>query len=159
MCSLQVLQEKWQDIHEELRVNHNFLSYFVSAGTLEIKHVDQIMRVRQITRRQVYIKMIKYRFIATHPARVPQYRHWTSQLCRFCYSFTLSQITRLGLWISNNVSHDNVIKWNHFPRYFGGEFTGPGPGEFPAQNPMTRSFGVFFDLRLNKRLSKQPRGW
>ena len=28
-------------------------------------------------------------------------------------------------------------------------------GEFHAQRPMTRSFDVFFDLRLNKRLSKQ----
>ena len=34
-----------------------------------------------------------------------------------------------------------------------GEFT--GPGEFPAQRPVTQSFDVFFDLRLNKRLSKQ----
>ena len=25
--------------------------------------------------------------------------------------------------------------------------------------PVTRTFDVFFDLRLNKRLSKQPRGW
>ena len=38
-----------------------------------------------------------------------------------------------------------------------GEFT--GPGEFPAQRPVTRSFDIFFDLCLNKRLSKQPRGW
>ena len=38
-----------------------------------------------------------------------------------------------------------------------GEFT--GPGEFPTQKPVTRSFDVFFDLRLNKRLSKQPWGW
>ena len=37
-----------------------------------------------------------------------------------------------------------------------GEFT--GPGEFPAR-PVTRSFDVFFDLRLNKRLSKQLWGW
>ena len=35
-----------------------------------------------------------------------------------------------------------------------GQFT--GSGEFPAQRPVTRSFDVFFDLRLNKRLSKQP---
>ena len=35
-----------------------------------------------------------------------------------------------------------------------GEFT--GPGDFPTQRPVTRSFDVFFDLRLNKRLSKQP---
>ena len=32
-------------------------------------------------------------------------------------------------------------------------------GNFPAQRPVTRSFDVFFDLRLNKRLSKQPWGW
>ena len=32
-------------------------------------------------------------------------------------------------------------------------------GEFPAQRPVTRSFGVFFDLLLNKRLSKQSWGW
>ena len=38
-----------------------------------------------------------------------------------------------------------------------GEFT--GPGEFPTQRPLTRSFDVFFDLRLNKLLSKQPWGW
>ena len=35
----------------------------------------------------------------------------------------------------------------------------PVPGEFPAQRPVTRSFDVFFDLRPNKRLSKQWRGW
>ena len=31
----------------------------------------------------------------------------------------------------------------------------PVVGEFPAQRPVTRSFDVFFDLRLNNRLSKQ----
>ena len=35
----------------------------------------------------------------------------------------------------------------------------PVPGEFPAQRTVTRSFDVFFDLRLNKRLSKQSWGW
>ena len=35
----------------------------------------------------------------------------------------------------------------------------PVPGEFPAQRPVTRSFDVFFDLRLNERLSKQSWGW
>ena len=35
----------------------------------------------------------------------------------------------------------------------------PVTGEFPTQKPVTRSFDVFFDLRLNKRLSKQLRGW
>ena len=31
----------------------------------------------------------------------------------------------------------------------------PVTGEFPSQRPVTRSFDVFFDLRLNKPLSKQ----
>ena len=35
----------------------------------------------------------------------------------------------------------------------------PVPGEFPAQRPVTQSFDVFFDLRLNKQLSKQSWGW
>ena len=35
----------------------------------------------------------------------------------------------------------------------------PRGREFPAQRPVTRSFDVFFDLRLNKRLSKQSWCW
>ena len=35
----------------------------------------------------------------------------------------------------------------------------PVPCEFPAQRPVTRSFDVFFDLRLNKRLRNQSWGW
>ena len=36
--------------------------------------------------------------------------------------------------------------------------TGPLCGQFPTKRPVTRSFDVFFDLRLIKRLSK-PRDW
>ena len=35
----------------------------------------------------------------------------------------------------------------------------PITGEFPAQRLVTRSIDVFFDLRQNKRLSKQSWGW
>ena len=35
----------------------------------------------------------------------------------------------------------------------------PVTGEFPAQRPVTRSFDIFFDLPLNKRLSKHSWGW
>ena len=35
----------------------------------------------------------------------------------------------------------------------------PVIGEIPAQRRVTRSFDVFFDLRLNKHLSKQSWGW
>ena len=35
----------------------------------------------------------------------------------------------------------------------------PVTSEFPAQRPVTLSYDVFFDLRVNKRLSKQSWGW
>ena len=37
------------------------------------------------------------------------------------------------------------------------EENSPVTGEFPPQRPVTHSFDVFFDLRLNKRLSKPSR--
>ena len=64
-----------------------------------------------------------------------------------------------GCWKSGSLyrsctDHDDVIKWKHFPRYW--PFV---RGEFPTQRPVTLSFDVYFDLRLNKRLSKQSQGW
>ena len=35
----------------------------------------------------------------------------------------------------------------------------PVTGEFPAQRPVTQSFDVYFDLRLNKRSGKRSWGW
>ena len=35
----------------------------------------------------------------------------------------------------------------------------PITGEFSSQRPVTRSYGIFFDLRPNKRMSKQSWGW
>ena len=35
----------------------------------------------------------------------------------------------------------------------------PVTGEFPSQRPVTRSFDVFFDLGLNKRLSEKSKRW
>ena len=51
------------------------------------------------------------------------------------------------------LSHDDVIKWEHFLRYW--PFVRGITGGFPSQRPVTQSFDVFFDLRLNKWLSKQ----
>ena len=58
-----------------------------------------------------------------------------------------------------------LITWRHQSETFSAslalcEGNSPVTGEFPSQRPLTRSFDVFFDLRLNKRLSKQSsRGW
>ena len=35
----------------------------------------------------------------------------------------------------------------------------PVSSEFPTQRPVTRSFVILFDLRLNKRLNKQSWSW
>ena len=44
-----------------------------------------------------------------------------------------------------------------FTGHLCGEFT--GHRWIPSTKPVTRSFDIFFDLRLNKRLSKQWWGW
>ena len=56
--------------------------------------------------------------------------------------------------------HDDVIEWKHFPRYW--PFV-RGIHQSPVNSPhkgqcMTQSYGVSFDLRLNKQLSKQSWG-
>ena len=64
----------------------------------------------------------------------------------------------LAHWIA--FLHDDVIEWKHFPRYRPfARGIHRVPGEFSAQRPVTRSFDVFLDLRLNIRLSKQSWGW
>ena len=60
-----------------------------------------------------------------------------------------NQTTNSRATMHNEFEHDDVIKWKHFPRY----------GEFHTQRPVTWSFDGCFDLRLNKRLSKQSWGW
>ena len=63
--------------------------------------------------------------------------------------------------IQKNVFHDDVIEWQHFLRHWTIVWTiagnSPVTTEFPSQRPMTRSVDVFFDLRLNRRLSEQSR--
>ena len=54
--------------------------------------------------------------------------------------------------------------WRHQMKTFSASLAlcagkSPVPGEFSAQRPVTRSFDVLFDLRLDKRLSKQSWGW
>ena len=52
--------------------------------------------------------------------------------------------------------HDDVIKIDTFSALLAiCAGNSPVTGEFLAQRPVTRSFDVFFDLRLNKQLRKQ----
>ena len=57
-------------------------------------------------------------------------------------------------------SHRPLTWWRHQMETFSTLLTFCAvTGEFPPQKPVTRSFDVYFDLRLNKRLSKQSWGW
>ena len=65
------------------------------------------------------------------------------------------------LW-ANGISLDSTMTSSNGNIF---RVTGPLCGEFtghrwiPLTRPVTRSFDVFFDLRLNERLSKQSWGW
>ena len=68
----------------------------------------------------------------------------------------------VGCWSSPSLT--GISWWRHQMEAFSALLAicagnSPVPGEFPAQRPVTRSFDVFFDLRLNKRLCKQSWGW
>ena len=76
-------------------------------------------------------------------------------------SICVDKFVSIKLYHLNSFTpHDDVIKWKLF------RITGPLCGELtghrwiPLTRPVTRSFDVFFDLRLQKRLSEQSiRRW
>ena len=91
--------------------------------------------------------------------KLPVMSIWSWSLYRvifFLWKWNLLQQWQLEIF---SFVHDDVIKWNIFR--ITGHLCGTSPvtGEFPTQRPVTRSFDVFLDLPLNKRLSKQSRGW
>ena len=85
------------------------------------------------------------------------------------FLFTFISTTALGLrrcslWHLIRLKDDCLPWWRHQMKTFSALLAiragnSPVPGEFPTQRPVTRSFDVFFDLRLNKWLSKQWWGW
>ena len=72
-------------------------------------------------------------------------------------------ITRFVIFNGGNsffFLHDDVNKWKHFPRYW--PFVRGihrSPVNSPHKGQWRGAFDVFFDPRLNKRLSKQSWGW
>ena len=99
----------------------------------------------------------------------PTMKHNFSSVNFICDESKRTEILRDFRWI---LSAHLTIKWIVMPlawwRHQMETFSAllaicagnsPAPGEFPTQRPVTRSFDVFFDLCLNKRLSKQWWGW
>ena len=98
---------------------------------------------------------------------------WPSYLCNkiwtsgyipsnICTLVLLVCFVRVMSWFC--VTCLPISWWRHQMEAFSALLTicacnSPVPGKFPAQRPVRRSFDVFFDLRLNKRLSKHSWGW
>ena len=66
--------------------------------------------------------------------------------------------------ISHGITRYQLTWWRHQIETFSALLAlcagnSPASGEFPTQRPVTWSFDIFFDLGLNKRLSKQSWGW
>ena len=106
---------------------------------------------------------------------IDKFHNWGSVFHCFLYDF-------MSLYIRQSISSWNIeifqfqsnflvplilVKWRYSILNCGllNIFRVTGPlcveftGEFPSQRPVTRGLDIFFDLRLNKRLSKQSRGW
>ena len=79
-------------------------------------------------------------------------QRWQSALMNYCCCRDLFKLNAQGAW------------WRHQMETFSALLdlcagNSPVPGEFPAQRPVTQSFDVFCELRLDKQLNKQSWGW
>ena len=70
---------------------------------------------------------------------------------------TVSQNVPSGLTVSIAWWHHQMETFTELLALCAGN--SPVTREFPSQRPVTQSFDVFFDMRLNKQLSKQSWGW
>ena len=79
------------------------------------------------------------------------------------YQYRLSVNQKCSIIVVGMI-HATSLWWRHQMETFSALLAicagnSPVTGEFPAQRPVTRGFDVFFDMRPNKRFSKQWRGW
>ena len=111
-----------------------------------------------------YGRLTHRRYIsrAQYGKEIPNTRYNTVNILQIAHNrLTHSSPVRAGYGVSFFkildlvCVRDDVIKWKHFPRYWPVvRGNSPPPS---SQRVVTRSFDVFFDLCLNKRLSKLSR--
>ena len=95
---------------------------------------------------QIYLNIISYVHISYLKLRFAFFRYYP---CAFAHPSLI--LTLLSRWRHQMETFSALLA------ICAGNST--VPGEFLTQRPVTRSFDVFFDLRLNKRLAKHLRGW
>ena len=97
-------------------------------------------------------------------------KSWSEMAPRFLSEVLLcdGDCCQLGSWEVElgwrSLTGRDLTWWHHQMETFSALLAicagnSPVTGEFPTQRPVTWSFDVFFDLCLNKRLSKQSWSW
>ena len=131
-----------------------------SYGTLHCGETDHIANMRTWKKQtwtcrsvRIYCKVTQY-CILSWWSLLGSLSWYTLFKSSHCKSFE-DQVPLDFIYV-NAIS----TRWRHQMETFSAllaicEGNSPVSGEFPARGPVTRSFGVFCDLRLNKRLSKQ----
>ena len=95
------------------------------------------------------------------------YSVWSSIYSFSSCGYSASAIAECKIFYGNlrPFAHNQTYSWwRHWVETFSALLTlcvgnSPVIDEFPSQRPVTQSFDIFFDLRLNKWLSKQSWGW
>ena len=113
------------------------------------EHVEQIIQFihHLFSKKAHHIKITVWKTL---------WQYWNTWACYESHTLVPS---------SHSVSSSPRISWwRHQKGTFSASLAicaenSPVPGKFPAQRPVTRSFDVFFDLRLNKWLNKQSWAW
>ena len=109
---------------------------------------------------------VRTRAIWTHLGVSGHARTLVTAFCicaQLCTIICTIQLAFVHIWNTDDYQHI-FTWWRHQMETFSALLAicagnSSVAGEFPAQRPVMRSFDVFFDLRTNKRLSKQWRGW
>ena len=138
------------DFHTVLERRHRNIKVFAISNVFSISTNPQSMDHGPVANRLQFIK-----------ADDDSFQWWTYNTLNIqCPSYRLCLLLQYIPRIIHVVDAMITSSNGNIFRVTGplcGEFT--GPGEFPSQRPATRNFDVFFDLRLNNRLSKQSWGW
>ena len=96
---------------------------------------------------------------------LPRLINGATEMCNFGWKWRLNRYALFTLYSSEKPPFPSQWPWWRHPiETFSALLAicagnSPVTGEFPAQRAVTQSFDVFFQLHLNKWLSKQSWGW
>ena len=134
--------------------------------------IGRRISLERVPTRAVVVSVFLRVLGATDSGRLPEWKVWrqaiASVLTGICvilnpllahHSYVALLVGRIAAGFLSVISW-----WRHQMETFSALLAlcagnSPVTGEFPEQRPVTWSFDVLFDLRLNKRLSKQSWGW